>query len=117
MSKILLADDDLSTRQFLTAALQKAGHEVTACADGLEAWGTFQAAPSAFDLLLTDIVMPGLDGMELSSRARGLCPALKIVYITGFAAMADNADANDKVISKPFHLGNLTREIDALLKL
>lgn len=114
MSKILLADDDVSTRQFLTGALEKAGHDIIACADGADAWQSFQAAPQTYDLLLTDIVMPELDGIELAERARGLRPDLKIVFITGFAAMTAEAGA-DKVISKPFHLGDLIREVEAIL--
>lgn len=117
MSKILLADDDLSTRQFLANALEKAGHGVTACADGLAAWQAFEEGADGYDLLLTDIVMPGLDGIELATRARTLRPALKVVFITGFAAMAADApDGAARVISKPFHLGNLTREIEDILK-
>lgn len=119
MSRILLADDDLSTRQFLTGALEKSGHTVTACADGLEAWQAFEAAPvdAPYDLLLTDIVMPVLDGMELSARVRSQQPSIKIVYITGFAAVAATIPENDaKLVSKPFHLGKLTQEIDDLLR-
>lgn len=114
MAKILLAEDDHSTRHFLAAALEKAGHAVTSCADGLEAWAALEPDPGAFDLLLTDIVMPGMDGMELSNRARSLRPSLKIIFITGFSAMAAGADA--RVIAKPFHLGKLVAEIDELLK-
>ncbi len=117
MSRILLADDDISTRQFLAGALEKSGHNVTACADGLEAWQAYECAETPFDLLLTDIVMPGLDGIELSARIRAKQPNVKIVYITGFAAMANNTTSeNDKIVSKPFHLGQLTREIDEMLK-
>lgn len=112
MSKILLAEDDHATRQFLAGALEKSGHSVTACADGLEALAAYEAAPDSFDLLLTDIVMPGMDGVELANRAKATRPHLKIVFITGFAGMAGD-DA--KVISKPFHLGNLTRKIDQIL--
>ena len=115
MAKILLADDDLSTRQFLSAALQKAGHDVVSCEDGLSAWAAFEAAPVSFDLLLTDIVMPGIDGIELSQRTRALCPFLKVVYITGFAAMASDTE-NAKIIAKPFHLGSITKEIEEILK-
>lgn len=119
MSRILLADDDLSIRQFLTGALEKSGHVVTACADGLDAWQAFETAPAdaPYDLLLTDIVMPGLDGMELSIRIRSQQPDIKIVYITGFAAVAADISKSDaKLVSKPFHLGKLTQEINDLLR-
>ncbi len=116
MAKILLAEDDLSTRQFLAGALEKAGHVVTPCPDGLEAWRILEEHGAGFHLLLTDIVMPGLDGIELSTRAKAMFPALKIVFITGFAAMALEGGEDAKIISKPFHLGALTKEIEELLK-
>ena len=120
MANILLAEDDLSTRQFLTGALVKAGHDVMACADGLEALKALEERTTDFHLLLTDIVMPGIDGIELSTRAATLCPSMKVVFITGFAAMAAEQRTDTatpaKVISKPFHLGNLTKEIEEILK-
>jgi two-component system cell cycle response regulator CpdR len=67
MAQILLAEDDESLRKFLAAALVKAGHDVTDYGDGAEAWEAAQGV--AFDLLLTDIVMPGMDGIELAKRA------------------------------------------------
>ena len=63
MARILLAEDDESLRRFLAAALVKAGHEVIDFGDGEEAFHSLSA--NRFDLLLTDIVMPGLDGIEL----------------------------------------------------
>ncbi len=122
MAHILLAEDDTSTRQFLAAAIAKAGHDVIACADGLEAaqeLATALAKGKAFDLLLTDIVMPGMDGIELSARARKVMPAIKVMMITGFAAMAANdssTQAPAKIISKPFHLGAVISEIEKTLK-
>ena len=67
MAHILLAEDDESLRKFLAAALVKAGHVVTDFGDGGEAWECIQGF--TFDLLLTDIVMPGMDGIELAKRA------------------------------------------------
>ncbi len=86
MAHILLAEDDESLRKFLAAALAKAGHVVTDFGDGDEAWECIQGF--AFDLLLTDIVMPGMDGIELAKRAAERNVALKIMFITGFAAVA-----------------------------
>ena len=64
---------------------------------------------TSFDLLLTDIVMPEMDGIELARRAAELDPSLKIMFITGFAAVALHPDSrapkDAKVLSKPFHLG------------
>ncbi len=120
MANILLAEDDASTRRFLTSALQKAGHSITACADGLEALTVLEEKGGTFQLLLTDIVMPGIDGIELSSRAGALFPALKVMFITGFAAMAlgkaEGAQGHMRIVSKPFHLGALTSEIEEMLK-
>jgi two-component system cell cycle response regulator CpdR len=72
-----------------------------------------------FDLLLTDIVMPGVDGVELARRAAEVDPAMKIVFITGFAAVALNpaneAPSKAKVLSKPFHLRELVAEVEKVM--
>jgi two-component system, cell cycle response regulator CpdR len=117
VSRILLAEDDESMRGFLERALTKAGHHVIAFDNGLSAFERLQDEP--FTLLLTDIVMPKMDGIELARRASELDPELKIMFITGFAAVTLNADlggARDaKVLSKPFHLKDLVREVERLL--
>lgn len=119
MARILLAEDDRSMRDFLTLALTKAGHSVTAAADGLEALQQLEHKTD-YDLLLTDIVMPGMDGIELSQRATTLCPHVKVMFITGFAAVTlgqNNKRAGDaKVLSKPFHLKELVGQINTLLE-
>lgn len=118
MAKILLAEDDSAMRSFIASSLRKAGHDVTDCADGTAALAEMEAG-TVYDLLLTDIVMPGMDGLELSARASGLLPDIKTMFITGFAAMAagrPQAHRPDvKLISKPFHLGNLIEEVEKLL--
>ena len=85
MPRILLAEDDDSLRGFLARALERAGYEVTACADGEEAVAVLD---EDWDLLLTDIVMPGIDGIEVARQAAARHPGLRIMFITGFAAVA-----------------------------
>jgi len=117
MASILLAEDDESLRRFLAAALERAGHAVTSFGDGAAAYECLRGGH--FDLLLSDIVMPGLDGIELAKRAADLYPALKIMFITGFAAVAlhpsSNAPKQAKVLSKPFHLREIVAEVDRMI--
>ncbi|MGF1464018.1 MAG: cell cycle two-component system response regulator CpdR [Maricaulaceae bacterium] len=119
MARILLAEDDDSMRGFLAKALERAGHEVEACADGVDGLKLFETDPNGFDLLLTDIVMPGVDGIELARRAAASKPGLRIMFITGFAAVALNpgsaAPKDAKVLSKPFHLRDLVAEVDRVM--
>ena len=117
MSKILLAEDDTDMRRFLVKALQNAGFEVTSYDNGLSAYQRLREEP--FEMLLTDIVMPEMDGIELARKATELDPDLKVMFITGFAAVALNPDSNApkdaKVLSKPFHLRDLVNEVEKLL--
>jgi len=117
MSKILLAEDDTDMRRFLVKALQNAGFDVTSYDNGLSAYQRLREEP--FELLLTDIVMPEMDGIELARRAAELDPDIKIMFITGFAAVALNADStapkHAKVLSKPIHLRDLVNEVHKML--
>lgn len=118
MAIILLAEDDTALRTFLQNALRRAGHVVTACADGEEALAAVERGP--YELLVADIVMPGLDGIELAQRAGAKLPNMKILFITGFAAVAMHArklggNRDAKILSKPFHLKELVTQIDRIL--
>ena len=117
MANILLAEDDESLRRFLAAALVKAGHEVTDFGDGTAAYECLRQG--SFDLLLTDIVMPGMDGIELAKRAADMDGEMKIMFITGFAAVAlhpsSQAPKQAKVLSKPFHLREIVQEVDRMI--
>ena len=116
-ARILLAEDDDDMRNFLVKALEKAGHVVTSFGEGLSAFE--QIKQTSFDLLLTDIVMPEMDGIELARRASELDPSLKIMFITGFAAVALHPDSkapkDARVLSKPFHLRELVAEVERLM--
>ncbi len=118
MTRILLAEDDTAMRQFLTAALEKAGYNVTPCADGLEALEELKKEGD-YTLLLADIVMPGMDGIELSQTATTLYPNLKVMFITGFSGItmgdAKRENLQARVLNKPFHLSELVRQIEDLL--
>lgn len=117
MSRILLAEDDESMRRFLVKALERAGYEVTSFSNGAEAYDCL--CQSTFTLLLTDIVMPEMDGIELAKRASELQPNMKIMFITGFAAVALHPDSKApreaRILSKPVHLRELVREVDRLI--
>ena len=115
--KILLAEDDNDMRRFLVKALEKAGYKVLSFDNGASAYDRLREEP--FSLLLTDIVMPEMDGIELARRATELDPDLKVMFITGFAAVAlipdSKAPKDAKVLSKPFHLRELVDEVNKLL--
>jgi two-component system cell cycle response regulator CpdR len=104
-------------RRFLGKALQNAGYDVASFDNGLSAYHRLREEP--FELLLTDIVMPEMDGIELARRATELDPDIKVMFITGFAAVALNPDNNAppqaKILSKPFHLKDLVNEVQRLL--
>jgi two-component system cell cycle response regulator CpdR len=115
--RILLAEDDEDMRRFLAKALENAGYQVVSFDNGQSAYERLREEP--FNLLLTDIVMPQMDGIELARKAAELDPDLKIMFITGFAAVALNADLeapkDAKILSKPFHLRDLVSEVSRLI--
>jgi len=113
MIRILLAEDDESMRGYLSRALENAGYRVVAVDRGTAAVPLLER--EHFDLLLSDIVMPEMDGIELAQRCAEISPATKVIFITGFAAVTlkANRDAPQaKVLSKPFHLKDLVLEVE-----
>ena len=109
MARILLAEDDPAVREFVRRALTHSGHDVTAVDDGL---GAIEAlSQHRFDLLITDIVMPGMDGIALALKVAKDHPSLPILMMTGYAAerqRAHNLEALiHKVIAKPFTLRDI----------
>jgi len=113
MATILLAEDEDSVGAFVARALTQNGHQVTRVANGLAALGALAAAP--FDLLLTDIVMPELDGITLALKASKDYPAMKILLMTGYAAerqRAHNLDALvHRVVMEPFTLKDIQKAV------
>src|SRR5260370_12194786 len=117
MPKILKQEAANEMRRFLVKALQSAGFEVTDYDNGLAAYRRLREEP--FQLLLTDIVMPEMDGIELARRASELDPDMKIMFITGFPPVALHPHSQPpnkaKVLSKPFHLRDLVNEVQKML--
>ena len=115
--RILLAEDEDVMRQYLTRALEKAGYAVVGVDRGTEAVPLLES--ERFDLLLSDIVMPEMDGIELAQRCNEISPSTKVMFITGFAAVslkASREQPNAKVLSKPFHLRDLVLEVDRVFE-
>lgn len=117
MIRILLAEDDESMRVYLARALERVGYGVVAVDRGTAALPLLET--ERFDLLLTDIVMPEMDGIELAQKAATIAPEMRVMFITGFAAVAlkaGKAAPEAKVLSKPFHLKDLVAEVDRLFQ-
>ena len=119
MSKILIADDEDSMRQLVARAIAMDGHETVTAQDGAEALEILTSANGAFDLLLTDIQMPVMDGIALALSAARDFPRLTILLMTGFADQRErasnlNALVHD-VVTKPFSVADIrTAVADAL---
>jgi two-component system cell cycle response regulator CpdR len=115
MIRILLAEDEEAMRTYLTRALHNAGYDVVAVDRGTAAIPLLSA--EHFDLLLSDIVMPEMDGIELAQRCGEISPQTKVMFITGFAAVtlkASREAPQARVLSKPFHLKDLVLEVERI---
>ena len=119
MPRVLIADDEASMRALVARAIAMDGHETVTAQDGVEALEILAREGGAFDLLLTDIQMPIMDGIALALSAARDFPDLTILLMTGFADQRErasnlNAIAHD-VITKPFSIADIrTAVADAL---
>ncbi len=115
--RILLAEDDDAMRAYLVRALEKQGYDVMSVDRGTDAVPLLEK--SHYDLLLSDIVMPEMDGIELAQFCNEVSPATKVMFITGFAAVTLKANREQpaaKVLSKPFHLRDLVLEVERIFE-
>ena len=116
MASILVAEDDQAVRDFVSRALAYYGHSVTTVADGSAALAAL--AERQYDLMLTDIVMPGMDGIALATQATKDIPGMAVLMMTGFASEGTRAQAHpvDRVISKPFSLKETCTAVEEALQ-
>lgn len=117
MSRILVAEDDDAVREFVSRALALQGHAVTAVTDGGRALEALAA--QGYDLLLTDIVMPGLDGIALALKVAKSYPEMPVLLMTGYAAERQRAHNLDalirRVLLKPFTLKEVCAAVAEVL--
>jgi two-component system, cell cycle response regulator CpdR len=115
MPRILLAEDEQAMREYLARALERSGYEVVSVDRGTDAAPLLEN--EHFDLLLTDIVMPEMDGIELARHCSKVSPSTEVMFITGFSGVALRAGESmpaAKILSKPFHLKDLVIEVERL---
>ena len=118
MANILIAEDDDSVRSFVGRALAMDGHRTTVAVDGEEALEILQGG-NKFDLLLSDIKMPGMDGIELAHNAAAFDPAMTILLMTGYADQRERAQELDAIVSdvilKPFSLVQIRTAVNGVV--
>ena len=119
MARILIAEDEESLRELVARALAEQGHRVTAAADGTEALETLQAHEGAFDILLADIKMPGMDGIALALAVARDFPQIAILLMTGYADQRERAVGLESlicgVVAKPFNVTEIRSAIASAL--
>jgi two-component system, cell cycle response regulator CpdR len=119
MPRVLIADDESSMRTLVARAIALDGHDVVTAEDGAEALDILERESGAFDLLLTDIQMPIMDGIALALSAARDFPDLRILLMTGFADQRErahglNAIVHD-VVAKPFSVADIRTAVAAAL--
>lgn len=119
MARILLAEDTPATSDMVRHALTSDGHSVTVCHDGNEALEHIEAKSEAYDLLITDVDMPGLDGIGLAEKALQSRPDLRVVLMSGFTAGLERAEAlkprTKGLLTKPFTLDQIRAAVRTAL--
>jgi PAS domain S-box-containing protein len=116
---VLVVEDDKDLRGYLVEVLRDLNYRVAAAADGVTALGIIEQASMRVDLLLTDVVMPGMNGRELANRARQLRPTIKVLFMSGYSRNAvvhqGRLDLDVQLIQKPVSLSDLATRIRDML--
>jgi CheY-like chemotaxis protein len=118
MASILVVDDDADVLDIIVAVIRAGGHTVINASSGLEALNVLDG-DIPLDLMVTDVIMPGLNGFSLARMANLRRPGLKIMYLTGYheqaTAMRDPGERLGKLLTKPIMPAELRREVDQAL--
>ncbi|TIO06315.1 MAG: response regulator [Mesorhizobium sp.] len=119
MAKLLIVEDDESVRTLAARALERAGHMIDIAADGAQGLALIRAARGGYDLVVSDIRMPEMDGIEMAKAAASLFPAMKILLMTGYADQRERAEELNGVIvdvvQKPFTLAEIRVRVEQAL--
>ena len=115
MSRILVVDDEEPLRTLVARGLGMDGHSCVTAADGAEALDVLVAEQGRFDLLLTDIRMPLMDGIALALAAKAQFPELTIMLMTGYAEQRERAKSLEAIVeegmTKPFTIAELRETV------
>ncbi len=119
---IMVVDDEAALREVTRRLLRDNGYNILTCADGFEAVALCEDDSVQFDLLLTDVIMPGMDGGEVARRVRALRPGVRILFMSGYAQPVLGSTLNKDIflLEKPYTLHSLLekvrRALDATLE-
>jgi CheY-like chemotaxis protein len=119
MAKLLIVEDDESVRTLAARALERLGHKVDAACDGAEGLDRIHQARGCYDLVVSDIRMPEMDGIEMAQNAARAYPGLPILLMTGYADQRERAEELDAIIidvvQKPFTLSEIRDRVSLAL--
>ena len=119
MAKLLIVEDDESVRTLAARALERDGHTVTIASDGAQGLEMIQRAGGSYDLVVSDIRMPEMDGIEMATVASRQFPAMKIMLMTGYADQRERAEELNgiilDVVQKPFTLAEIRGRVGKAL--
>ncbi len=111
MAKLLIVEDDESVRTLAARALERAGHQIDVAADGAAGLASIRAAAGGYDLVVADIRMPEMDGIEMATAAAREFPTMRIMLMTGYADQRERAEELNgiilDVVQKPFPLAEI----------
>ena len=119
MAKILIVEDDESVRTLAARALERAGHTVHVAVDGAQGLERITEANGDYSLVVSDIRMPAMDGIEMAKAAAAAFTHLKIMLMTGYADQRERAEDLDGIIldvmQKPFTLAEIRSRVERAL--